>query len=112
MSEPVLSRVEVAPFADVTFLANVADAPYVVTSSVRTVWVRTLEIHYRFDFGRALWLHTIKLTGRRILQDGTPCEGKSLVTFGPLDDLPEWLARIVSQNRPPFILPDMRVRNA
>lgn len=112
MSEPVLSRVEVSPYADVTFLAEVGDAPYVVTSSVRTVWVRSLETRYRFDFGRSLWLHTVKLTGRRILRDGTPCEGKSVVTFGPLDDMPIWLARIVTQNRPPFILPDMRVRNA
>lgn len=112
MSEPVLSRVHISPYADVMFLATVTGAPDVVAPSGRTVWVMGVEVRYHFDFSTSRWSHAVKVMGRRIGRDGTPGTSPSNVVFGHEDEMPEWLARIVTRERPAFILPDMRTRNA
>lgn len=110
MSEPILSRVQVAPFADVAFLADVTGAPDVVASSARIVRVHALEIRYFFDFGASRWVFKVELMGVRIRHDGTAGTSPSVVRYAYGEEMPTWLARIVTQNRPSITLLDLRAR--
>lgn len=110
MITPTLFETEVSPFADVLFLAKVADAPQAVARSGRTIWVNSLEIRYRYDFRTGRWSDDAKLIGRKILDDGTTGARPSTISYGSgAETMPEWLARVVAQNRPSWILPDVTV---
>lgn len=112
MSEPTLSRVQIAPFADVTFRANVADAPDLVVTPGRTMRVDALEIRYYFDFSARCWMHTVRVMGRWTSRDGTPGRAAANAAYGHGDaGMPPWLMRVVTQNRPSAILPPLGARN-
>ena len=87
-----------------------AAAPQAVARSGRSIWVDSLEIRYRFDFRTGRWSDDAKLVGRRIFDDGTAGARPSTISYGSgAEVMPEWLARVVAQNRPSFILPDIVV---
>lgn len=109
MTEPVLSRVQIAPFADVLILAHIDNAPDITTSPDRTLRPQLLEITYYFDFGALCWVHKVTVTGPRVARDGTVGTSPRTARYARGDELPEWLTRIVNDRRPTFGLPDMRV---